>query len=346
MVYTQLPERIARTQLPPHSDNRNVVSQINRYNRWLAETGQILHQPDLTSYRDLLLETLAPASVRVHLSSVRRSYKILVENTQHRAALVNHLQQKYSTENFATIKAMADELELRLMRAIDPQHSKVTTLSAQDEADSRHIRLTPTQGATLMLQPDVSQLRGRRDVAIIALLLATGLREGEVVQLEIDDLYQTYGGVPALRVKAGKGAKARMAPFGDMLWARQIAELWLGGRESGPVFTRMRQGRGDMRRAQATAMPMTTRSIQRMLGRYPIWIDGMLKAVTPHDLRRSYARNLFLAGIPVEVIRQNLGHVDVKTTQDYIGVLDGATRAPVSVYEPSEILARMRAVMS
>ena len=62
--------------------------------------------------------------------------------------------------------------------------------------------------------------------------------------------------------------------------------------------------------------------------------DGL---VTPHDLRRSYARNLFLAGISVEVIRQNLGHVDVKTTQAYIGVLDGSTRAPVSVYEPTEI---------
>ena len=83
-----------------------------------------------------------------------------------------------------------------------------------------------------------------------------------------------------------------------------------------------------------------------MLRRYPIWIDGALKAVTPHDLRRSYARNLFLAGIPVEVIRQNLGHVDVKTTQDYIGVLDGSTRAPVSVYEPSEVLARMKQVTS
>ena len=68
-----------------------------------------------------------------------------------------------------------------------------------------------------------------------------------------------------------------------------------------------------------------------MLGRYPIWIDGVLRAVTPHDLRRSYARNLFKAGISTEVIRQNLGHVDVKTTQAYIGVLDGSARAPVSV---------------
>ena len=83
-----------------------------------------------------------------------------------------------------------------------------------------------------------------------------------------------------------------------------------------------------------------------MLGRYPISIDGQQSTVTPHDLRRSYARNLFKAGISTEVIRQNLGHVDVKTTQAYIGVLDGSDRAPVSVYEPAEIIARMRAVMS
>ena len=213
MAYSRLPDLIPLAQLPPHSDNKNVVSQIRRYNRWLAESGRVLHQPDLTSYRDLLLETLAPASARVHLSSIRRSYKTLVENPHHRAALVDHLQQQYATAGFATIKAMADELELRLMRAIDPQRSKVTTISVQDEADSRHIRLTPAQGAALMMRPDLSQLRGRRDVAMIALLLATGLREGEVVQLEISDLYQTYGGVPALRVKAGKGAKARMAPL-------------------------------------------------------------------------------------------------------------------------------------
>ena len=55
----------------------------------------------------------------------------------------------------------------------------------------------------------------------------------------------------------------------------------------------------------------------------------------------SYVRNLFLAGIPTEVIQQNLGHADVKTTQVYIGVLDGSTRAPVSVYDASIVLERL-----
>ncbi len=300
-----------------------------------------MYQPELTVYRDNLLVTLTPSSVRAHLSSIRRSYKLLIDSIEHRTALVAYLEGQFPDEDFAIIKAKADELELRLTRAIDPQHSQVTTQTVQDEADSKHIRLTPAQGAALMLQPDVTTLRGKRDVAIIALMLATGLREGEIVKLMIEDICQMYGGVPALRVKSGKGAKARMVPFGDMLWARQITEIWLDGCDTGFVFTAMAQGRGDMLEQEATHLKMTTRSVQRMLKRYPIAIAGVPTTVTPHDLRRSYARNLFLAGIPTEVIRQNLGHVDVKTTQDYIGVLDGSTRAPVSVYDASLILEKL-----
>jgi len=51
-----------------------------------------------------------------------------------------------------------------------------------------------------MMQPDVATLRGRRDVAMIALMLATGLREEEIVKLIVDDLYQTYGSTPAVPV--------------------------------------------------------------------------------------------------------------------------------------------------
>ncbi|QPC83106.1 tyrosine-type recombinase/integrase [Phototrophicus methaneseepsis] len=341
MINSQLPDLIRRGQLPPHSDNKNIVSQVNRYNRWLIETGQALYLPDLTAYRDHLLTTLAPSSIRAHLSSIRRSYKLLIESLEHREALIAYLEKQFPENDFASVKAKADELELRLARAIDPERSQVATQTIQDEADSQHIRLTPAQGAALMMQPDVSTLRGRRDVAIIALMLATGLREGEVVKLQVDDLYLTYGGVPAVQVKSGKGSKTRMVPFGDMLWARQITEIWLAGRKDGIVFTKMSDGRGDAKQQQRTSHPMTTRSIQRMLGHYPIAINGIPTSVTPHDLRRSYARNLFLAGISMEIIRQNLGHVDVKTTQDYIGVLDGSTRAPVSVYDASMILKKL-----
>jgi len=295
----------------------------------------------LALYRDELLQHLKPVSVKAHLSNIRKSYNTLIHSLEHRQALLAYLQAQFPNEDFATLKAKTDELELRVLRAIDPQYSQVTVITHQDEADSVHIRLTPSQGATLMMRPNIRTLRGRRDVAVIAILLATGLREGEGVALKVEDLYQTYGNVPALHVTSGKGAKSRMVPFGDMVWARQIVEIWLAGRTTGFVFVAMAKGRGDKHKEQLTDDPMTTRSVQRLLKRYPISIGGISTALTPHDLRRSYARNLFMVGTPTEVIRQNLGHSDVKTTQEYIGILDGATRAPASVYDASPILERL-----
>lgn len=104
------------------------------------------------------------------------------------------------------------------------------------------------------------------------------------------------------------------------------------------MFTATIDGRDDIIDQQTTRKRMTTRSVWRMLKCYLISIDGVPTTVTPHALRRSYARNLFLAGIRTEIIRQNLGHADIKTTQDYIGVLDGATRALVSIYDALTIL--------
>jgi len=56
---------------------------------------------------------------------------------------VAYLEVQFPDEDFGTIKAKADELELRLTRAIDPERSQVTTQTVQDEEDSKHIRLTP-----------------------------------------------------------------------------------------------------------------------------------------------------------------------------------------------------------
>lgn len=89
---------------------------------------------------------------------------------------------------------------------------------------------------------------------------------------------------------------------------------------------------------------MPTHSVQRTLKRYRVAIDGILQSVTPPNLRRSRARNLFITGIPPEVIRQNLGHPDVKTKQDHIGVLHGSTRASVSIYDASSILRKMKSL--
>lgn len=52
----------------------------------------------------------------------------------------------------------------------------------------------------------------------------------------------------------------------------------------------------------------------------------------PHDLRRTYARRLYEAGLPLLGIQQNLGHASHTTTERYIGQLDARARRPSDIY--------------
>jgi integrase len=77
---------------------------------------------------------------------------------------------------------------------------------------------------------------------------------------------------------------------------------------------------------------LSTRAIQYVLAGYPVMIEGALTTARPHDLRRTYARRLYEAGVDLVAIQQNLGHADIKTTLRYIGALDADRRRAPGVY--------------
>ena len=83
--------------------------------------------------------------------------------------------------------------------------------------------------------------------------------------------------------------------------------------------------------------------MQDVLNRYPINIDGELRAINPHDTRRTYARLLYEAGVPILAIQQNLGHKDHLVTQKYIGNLDAGARRPPALFK-SHYLKRLEAL--
>jgi integrase len=78
---------------------------------------------------------------------------------------------------------------------------------------------------------------------------------------------------------------------------------------------------------------LTTRSIQRIVKRYPIMIDGKRRAVKPHDLRRTCARRWYDDGMDLLSIQANLGHANIETTKGYIGETDMSSRQPTRGYE-------------
>jgi site-specific recombinase XerD len=256
--------------IPPDAD-KDGRHRLGLFSRWLNGAGRSWREPDLAVYRDHLLyeRRLAPSSVSAHLATVRARYAALLRDNAVRDALYALTPAEASP---AERKAFVDETLERLRNAADPRNAPVTVITSQDRPDASHIRLTVRQANTLLEQPGVDTLMGLRDTALIALMLCTGLREGELCALDVPNLRQRLGGALALHVRRGKGAKERLIPYGALDWCLAVVEAWLteAGIKDEAVFRSFWKG-GRPRDSRLTA-----RAVQNVLKDYPLMIDGQL----------------------------------------------------------------------
>lgn len=156
---------------------------------------------------------------------------------------------------------------------------------------------------------------GRRDRAMLEVLYATGMRVGELVALDLDDVVSDTGLVRVL----GKGRKERLVPLGDQaLWSlarwlepggrpRMVPKRWRRGGDSTAVFLNTRGGR--LTRQGAWGV-LRQRAVE----------TGVSGAVHPHVLRHSCATHMLAGGADVRVVQELLGHASVVTTQLYTKV--------------------------
>lgn len=311
-------------------------SRLQRFCQWQLDVRDLWYLPNLTAWRDHLLqvEKLEATTALAYLSTVRGAYHHLLRSNELRQWFYASLAEEMAPERKL---ALLTEFQTRLKNAVDPANARVAVIERQDEADSDHLWLKPTQAAALVLAPGIDTLKGLRDTALIALLLATGIRAAEAVALEVADLRATFGSAVALRVRSGKGLKQRLVPYGAHDWGLTLTEAWLqrAGLSAGPVFVGLRKGDHFYLDANQQPQRLSERSLEYALEAYPISIEGELRMVTPHDLRRTYARQLYLAGTDLTAIQQNMGHENQETTLHYIGRLDADQRAPDDAYGTS-----------
>jgi site-specific recombinase XerD len=308
-------------------------SRLQRFCDWQQAAGYFWYQPALEQWRDHLLqhEHLQATTVRAYLSTVRSAYQQLLHSNEVRQWLYDLMPFDLSPERQL---ALITEFEARLKNDIDAHNAPVTVVDIQDESDTDHLRLTPSQVASLVLTPGVDTLKGLRDTAMIALMLCTGVRAAELLALDVDDLQVMFGSTLALRIKSGKGSKQRLIPYGAQDWGLTLTQQWLdrAGITSGAVFVGMRKGDNFYLTKEGKHVRLSERSLEYTLESYPISIDGELRTVTPHDLRRTYARQLYLIGTDLTAIQQNMGHEGQDITLGYIGTLDAHQREPDDAY--------------
>ncbi len=149
----------------------------------------------------------------------------------------------------------------------------------------------------------------RRDRALWELLYATGLRVGELVGLDWEDVDCE---ARVLRV-LGKGGKERMVPFGVpaaealAAWRERWRELRADGEPDAPVFLNRSGGR------------LSDRSVRRRLDRAAARA-ALAAGVHPHTLRHTFATHLLEGGADLRAIQELLGHSSLATTQRYTHV--------------------------
>ena len=268
---------------------RNVsTNTVEAYRDDLESFVRFLSEDYLTMARDQLdLRRVDHLAVRAYLAHLaRRSLK--------RSSIARHLSAMRSFFKFLMREGAADANPARGVATPKGEKHLPSVLQTSDVA-------------LLLEQPDTATPLGVRDRAWLELLYASGLRIGELVGIDVDDVE-----LRARLVKVrGKGSKERIVPFGSK--AEEAVRAWMSVREVGPeqhaLFTNYRGER------------ITARSVRRLFERY-VRGAALRAGVSPHTLRHSFATHLLNAGADLRGIQELLGHASLSTTQKYTHLND------------------------
>jgi site-specific recombinase XerD len=170
--------------------------------------------------------------------------------------------------------------------------------------------LTAEQAQALWQAPNCDEMKGKRDRALLAVLLACGLRRHELAALTVGHLQQREGHWAIVDLR-GKAGHVRTVPVPD--WVIGLLNDWTAaaGIKAGSLFRRVSSA------GKVWGETVTEKLVWHVVKEFTGKI-GVSK-LAPHDLRRSCARLCRAAGGELEQIQFLLGHVSVQTTERYLG---------------------------
>lgn len=222
---------------------------------------------------------------------------------------------KRTTQNYYVIalRAFAKYLEKRDIETVPAAKIEL------GKAEKRTVEFLSHEEVTRLREAagDTDTFSSLRDRAMLELLYSTGLRVSELTNLNVDQV-NTERGEFMVR---GKGDKPRV------VFLSPTAAEWLGRylqkrQAMKPLFTRSAQPKED---PDGEDLRLTPRSVQRMIKKYVVKA-GIVKDVTPHTLRHSFATDLLQNGADIRSVQHMLGHASITTTQVYTHVTDQKLR--------------------
>jgi integrase/recombinase XerD len=207
------------------------------------------------------------------------------------------------------------------LRIAGPGREKRLPKTLSHDAALRLIAVARTYGR--------SGIERSRNLALLELLYATGLRVTELASLPLSAVL----GDPQMILVKGKGGRERLVPLSGP--ARAAIADWL------PVRAGVLADRPHPPAAQRALFPgkgaaghLTRQQVHTLLRDIAIRAGLAPDAVTPHVLRHAFATALLAGGADLRVIQTLLGHADIATTEIYTHVLDDHLKALVLTHHP------------
>lgn len=178
--------------------------------------------------------------------------------------------------------------------------------------------LTREQASRLLALPDSQTLKGKRDRAILGLLLGCGLRRDELVRLTFEEIQQREGRWVIIDI-LGKGRRRRTIPVPS--WVKVWIDEWItaAGLTDGCVFRAINKS------GRVYGEGLTANIVWSIVRGYADAIG--IPKLAPHDLRRTCAKLCRASGGDLEQIQLLLGHASIATTQRYLGSRLDLTKA-------------------
>jgi site-specific recombinase XerD len=223
---------------------------------------------------------------------------------------------KKVTQNYHVI-ALRSFLKYLAKRDIDSLSAEKIELAKQEQREVH--ALTMEELDRLLASPGLyaeNQMKKFRDEAILHTLFSTGLRVSELTSLSRDQLDLNRGEF-SIR---GKGGKLRLVFISSD--TKEKLQKYLDRRKdkNKAVFVPLYKGNDQEKETR-----LTPRSVQRMISRYAK-LAGIVKEVTPHVMRHTFATDLLMNGADIRSVQTMLGHSSITTTQIYTHVTDKQLR--------------------
>ena len=286
---------------------------------FLHENNPICAKKDITAYSVDLLDQISPMDIEEYLDYLTVYEKNGVAHTNDERGISRKLASLRSFYNYYFRKEIITRNPAQLVR-MPKKHDKTITRLDVDEVATLLDEVENGENLTTRQQKFHAQTKVR-DLALMTLMLGTGIRVSECVGLDITDIDFKNNGIKIHR----KGGAEVVVYFGDevrtalldYLEERNNIEAMDG--HTNALFLSLQKKR------------IGVRSVENLVKKYARLVTTM-KNITPHKLRSTYGTTLYRETGDIYLVADVLGHKDVNTTKKHYAALEDERRREAAKY--------------